>query len=118
MRKLHGDQDKKNMDVVVHQLETKTDDYPSGFTSFYKSPVYEESKEASEVDCSHVTRGQLPLMILPGNSDESQVTVWEDNISASSEKHDDLQKDRGQQKSVHSPQVCNSQVSKSQFEMQ
>lgn len=118
IRKLHGDQDKKNMDVVVHQLETKTDDYPSGFTSFYKSPVYEESKEASEVDCSHVTRGQLPLMILPGNSDESQVTVWEDNISASSEKHDDLQKDRGQQNSVHSPQVCNSQVSKSQFEMQ
>ncbi len=113
IRKLHGDQDKKNMDVVVHQLETKTDDYPSGFTS-----VYEESKEASEVDCSHVTRGQLPLMILPGNSDESQVTVREDNINASSEKHDDLQKDRGQQKSVHSPQVCNSEVSKSQFEMQ
>ncbi|CAM6035657.1 unnamed protein product [Sphagnum compactum] len=90
------------------QETTISDDYPSGFTSFYKSPAYEESKEASEVDCSHVTRGQLPLMILPGNSDESQVTVREDNISASSEKHDDLQKDRGQQKSVHSPQKSSS----------
>lgn len=106
IRKLHIDRSQKNMEAALNQLETQQDDYPLRFTSFYKSPLSEDDGEDAKVASSHVTRGHLSLMIMPGRSNESQVTILEESIKAQSEKLDDMQDDRGQQKSVYDPQVC------------
>ncbi|CAK9276870.1 unnamed protein product [Sphagnum jensenii] len=104
IRKLHIDRSQKNMEAVLNQLETQQDDDPQRFTSFYKSPLSEDDGEGAKVASSHVTRGHLSLMIMPGHSNESQVTILEESIKAQSEKLDDMQDDRGQQKSVYDPQ--------------
>ncbi len=106
IRKLHIDRNQKNMEAVLNQLETQQDDYPLRITSFYKSPLSEDDGEGAKVASSHVTRGHLSLMIMPGHSNESQVTILEESIKAQSETLDDMQDDRGQQKSVYDPQVC------------